>query len=592
VVAIDPQRLQVTVPAGRAGAVDVSVQNGKAASTRASLSGGYSYDQFYADPAGGPTSGGTLITLKGDGTKWDSHTTVTIDQADCPVSELISESELTCTVPAGTPGSKPIRVTGKDGVSVDVLDGYVYGNSDNGFKGGLSGNALRGSLKVIVLDNITGLALSEATVVVGDDLATADVLKTDRSGVVLDSKAGLGPRRSVTIARKCYQPQTFIDVSVDTVTAFLDPIQSPACAGKGDLPPSGGTASYGAAVSGEVVWPATAEFRRDGWLDVPTPKSDAEKLVAYVLRLSTNPTDRFTLPDAIEAITPSSTGDRGYAFNSYGQPGNFTLYALAGIENRTLSPPTFTAYQMGLVRGVAAQSGESKSNVFIQVDVDLDHTLSLELEPPSVTARGPNRLQASASIQVGNEGYAPLPSGYLSRTLPLSGGLSFVGVPTLSGSLLGTSYVATARAVTGDAGGTPRSVVGLISATDTSSPLVIDQFVQVPSLTTPLPNSAWDGKGLASTHAAGGAPVDLVVYSVASAGGLIDWTIVAPDSSAAFALPDLNALSSDLGISHGPLTITVSAAHITNFSYGSLRYRDTAQRGWAAYATDVFYASY
>ena len=42
-----------------------------------------------------------------------------------------------------------------------------------------------------------------------------------------------------------------------------------------------------------------------------------------------------------------------------------------------------------------------------------------------------------------------MPNGYLSRDLPLSGPLSFVGVPTLSNSLLGTSYIVTARAVTG-----------------------------------------------------------------------------------------------------------------------------------------------
>jgi hypothetical protein len=592
IVPIDPQRIQVTVPPGSAGAVDVSVQNGQDDSTRASLAGGYSYDQFYADPASGPTSGGTLITLKGDGTKWDSHTTIQIDQLPCPVAEIISATELTCTTPAGTPGSKSIRVTTKDHVEVDVLDAFSYGNSDNGFKGGLSGNTLSASLRVLALDNITGLALDGATVVVGAELASADVLQTDKSGVVVDSKPGLGPKRTVTIARKCYQPQTFVDVTVDTVTAFLDPILSPDCGAKGDLPPSGGSASFGATVDGQIVWPATAEFKRDGWLDVPTPKSTDEQLVAYVLRLTAEPTDRFVLPDAIAAITPSSAGDRGFSFNTYGQPGNFTLYALAGIENRTLSPPTFTAYQMGLVRGVAARAGETRDNVFIQIDVDLDHTLSLALTAPTITARGPNRMQASASIQVGSEGFAPLPNGYISRALPLSGGLSFVGVPTLSGSLLGTSYIATARAVTGDSGGTPRSVVGLVSATTTSAPLLIDEFVQVPVLTSPTPNAAWNGTALASKRAGGGSPVDLVVYDIESAGGLVAWRVVAPDSSSGFSVPDLNAISPDLGIVPGPLTITVSAAHITNFSYGALRYRDTTQRGWTAYATDVFYSSY
>jgi hypothetical protein len=230
--------------------------------------------------------------------------------------------------------------------------------------------------------------------------------------------------------------------------------------------------------------------------------------------------------------------------------------------------------------------------VYIQIDVDLDHRLTLDLSPPTVTARGPDRLWASASIQVGSEGFAPLPNGFISRNLPLAGPLSFVGVPTLTGSLLGTSYIATARAVTGQAGGTPRSVVGLVSATSTSEPLPIDQFVQVPVLTAPQPNTTWDGKGLSTTRKAGGALVDLFVYNVQSGGGLVGWTIVSPGSTETFALPDLRALSANLGLSSGPLTITVNAVRIANFAYGTLRYRDIAQRGWSSYATDVFYASY
>jgi hypothetical protein len=591
IVAIDPQRIQVTVPSGHAGPVDVSVQNGSDESTLAALSGGYTYDSFYADPSSGPTSGGTRITLKGDGTRWNDATLVSIDGNPCTAAEVVSRTELNCTTPPGTPGSKVLRVSSS--VDVDVLDGFVYGNSDNGYKGGLSGNTLADHLRVLTLDNLTGLALPAATVIVGTDLNTADVLVTDDAGVTVDSKAGLGPKRTVTVARKCYQPQTFVDVAVDTVTAYLDPILMPGCGPPGgDLPPSGGTGTQGAGVTGQIIWPANAEFKRDGWVNVPAPSSADEQLVAYVLPLSGSPTDRFVLPSPSAAITPASDGDRGYSFSTYGDAGNFTLYALAGIENRAHNPATFTAYQMGLVRGVAAAAGDTKRDVFIKIDVDLDQTLTLDLSPPTVTRRGPDRVITSASIQVGTEGYAPLPNGYLARDLPLAGPIAFVGVPSLTGSLLGTSYIATARAVTGQAGGTPRSVVGQLSATDASQPVEISNFVQVPVLTVPAPNSAWDGQGLAATRAAGGPAVDLFVYDIESAGGLIAWTVIAPGASEAFSLPDLNALSPDLGLSPGSLTITLSAARIKDFAYGTLRYRDTTQRGWAAYATDVFYARY
>jgi hypothetical protein len=587
-VPIDPRRIQVTVPPGHAGPVDVTVQDGDDSSTSALLDGGYTYDQFYADPATGPTSGGTIITLEGDGTSWADDTQVVIDQSPCVIIKVTNAHELTCTTPPGTQGTKAVRITTSDQVEVDVLDAFTYGNSDNGFKGGLSGDTLSENLRVLALDNISGLALPGATVIVGDVLATADVLQTDENGVAVDSKAGLGPKRTVTIARKCYQPQTFVDVPVDTVTAFLDPILSPACGSSGQLPPSGGNGVYLATVNGQIVWPATAELRRDGWLDVPNPKSSDEKLVAYVFRLSSSPTDRFTLPDISNAITPDSSGDRGYSFSNVGLAGNFTLYALAGIENLT-PPATFTAYQMGMVRGVSAEAAQTTNDVFIQIDQDLDHALTLDLTAPTVTERGPDRIQASASIQVGSEGYAPLPAGYISRLLPLAGPLSFIGVPPLVGSLLGTQYITTARAVTGEAGGSPLSVVGLVTATTTSDPLQIDQFVEVPALTAPAPNTVWDGVSLGSSRAAGGADIDVVVYDIESAGGLIAWKVVTPGTTKTFTVPNLTA---DLGLARGPLTITVSAAEISNFVYGALTYRSLATRGWTAYAQDVFYASY
>jgi len=589
IVPVSPQRLQVTTPARHAGTVDVAVQNGDDTSTRAVLSAGYTFDQFYADPASGPTTGGTIITLQGDGTQWNSDTTVEIDQKPCVVINVTSKQTLTCTTPPGTQGAKPIRVKTADGVETDVLDAFTYGNSDNGFKGGLSGNTLSGSLKVLALNNLSGLGIPGATVIVGSDLATADLVTTDADGVAVDTRAHLGPKQTVTVACKCFQPQTFVDVPVDSVTVFLDPVLSPACGAAGDLPPSGGVGVYGTSISGEVVWPATAEFKREGWTDVPNPKSSSEALVAYVLPLASSPTAHFKLPSASEAITPSAGGDRGFAYSTYVQGGNLALYALAGIENRSHSPPQFTAYSMGLVRGVSAQSGESRDNVYIQIDVQLDHALTLDLTAPDVTTRGPDRMQGNTVIQVGGAGYALLPNGYISQPLPLSRPFSFVGVPPLVGSLLGTNYVTTARAVTGEAGGTPLSVVAAITATSTSAPLALGQFVAVPALTTPAANTVWDGKSLGTK--ANGA-VDLAVFQIESGNQLIAWQITAPGNDASFALPDLSALPGNLGLISGPLTITVSKGNLNNFDYGGLRYQDLNPATWHAYATDVFYSTY
>lgn len=591
VVPIDPGRVQVVVPAGHAGAVDVATQDGNDASTRSSLTGGYTYDQFYADPSTGPTSGGTLVKLYGDGTHWDAQTTAFIDLNPCQTLTVESPTELDCTTPKGTPGSKTVRVTTSDGVSVDVLDAFSYVNSDNGYRGGLSGAALQGQLKVLALDDITGNAIAGATVVAGNDLATATVKQTDASGVAVFQDPALGPTRSVTVAASCYQPKTFVDVPVDTVTAYLDPVLSPSCVKKGDPPPVGGTPVYEATINGEIVWPYTDEFKREGWSNVPPPKGP-EKQVAYVMPLSSDATQTFSLGSGSSPITPASHGTVGFTYTLNALPGNLTLYALAGLENDTLNPPLFTAYAMGVAKGVTAEPGGTTSSVFIPIDTLLDHALKITASGPAPTPRGPDRVRATVAVAVGDLGYALLPNGAATQLIPVSSPFNFEGVPALSGSLSGASYVATASAVTGDSAGTPDSVVGLYSTKDSSQVVNVTGFVEIPKLVTPPTNGAWNGQDLSVSWAPGGADVSLTVFDVESGSGLVDWTVVMPGTDTSARLPDLDTLGSDLGVIPGPVSITVSAAHIKNFDYGSLNDSQLTKKGWDAYARDVFYVHY
>lgn len=591
VIAVDSHRIQVTAPPGHAGPADLMVQNGDDTSTCVTLPDGYSYDGFYAEPSSGPTSGGTLVTLHGFDTAWDASTTVTIDRNPCEIVSVDDPSTLTCRAPAGTPGAKPIRVTTGDGFVVDVLDGFTYSNSDNGFRGGLSGAPLQHELKVLVFGSIGGEAIPNATVIVGSDASVMS--KTDVNGVALLQSAELGPKITVTIARKCFQPITFVDIGVDTLTAYLDPVLSPTCFDpEGDLERGGGTTGQVTSVRGELIWPETQEFRKNGFTNVPQPKSPDEAQTAYVFPLNSSPTARFRLPGAASAITPDSTGTTGYRFSLSTSPGNYTLYALAGIENRSRSPATFSAYAMGLIRGVAVPPGQVTSDVFIRVDVPLDHALEMNVDGPEPTASGPDVLAASVAVRVGNEGYAILPGGQQQALLGATQSLSFVGVPALIGSLSGTSYVASAQAQTGADGALPMSVLGLVGATSTDAPLLLGPFVEVPVLSTPARNGIWDGRNLAWKFAAGGLGADLAVVDVVTASGLYDWRIVAPASTQSVVLPDLGAVNTALGWPMGEQGITISLAKISGFDYGNLRYRDLGQRGWMAYASDAFFVSY
>lgn len=592
VLPVDASRVQVTVPAGDPGTVDVSVQNGSDTSTRATLPQGYVYDSFFVEPNSGPTSGGTVVTLHGAATHWDEATEVLIDLKPCLDIEVSSETELRCKTPEGTAGSKNVRVITSDEVEVDVLDAFVYGDSDNGFRGGLSGQPLDGELTVTVLDNFTGSAIGGATVIAsgphGDDVANAN------SRGIASFSVGADEKRTVTVAAECFSPVTFVDVPVDTVVAYLDPVLDISCAEFDDLPRlPGSSSSSGSTVRGELLWPSrSSEFGRDGWSNVPAPEGEDERYVAYVFRASSTATQPFRLPSGSSAVTPTAGGEVGYNYYIAALPGNATYYALAGIENRALEPPRFTAYSMGVAPGVTTRPDTTTTDVFINVDVPLDHTLTLEVTPPHVTPRGPDRLEANAVIRISEAGYAILPISRQSHLLPGASSFDFVGLPPLVRSLSGAKYVTFADAVTGDDSGLPHSFGGLFATTDTSRPVRLDNFVEVPKLLFPAEGARWTGRHLEIDWAAGGAPVDLVVFSIESGGGLVTWTIAAPGDAKEIDLPDLRALASQGALEGGPLAVTVTAAQIRDFDYGSLRYRQLGPSGFDAFARDRFRVSY
>jgi hypothetical protein len=69
---------------------------------------------------------------------------------------------------------------------------------------------------------------------------------------------------------------------------------------------------------------------------------------------------------------------------------------------------------------------------------------------------------------------------------------------------------------------------------------------------------------------------------------LYKWTIVAPNARTDFALPNLRELEPGAALPGGSMRIFATYAHIDDFDYGALRYRQLAPRGWNAYAVDTF----
>lgn len=588
IVPVDATRVQVAAPPGKAGSVDVSVQNADDESTLRTLPEGYVYDTFYAEPDSGPVAGGTDVELIGQGTAWDATTVVKIDNKPCTQLSIDSPTALSCTVPQGTPGAKVVTIT--TGAEVlTVLDAYVYEDSDNGFKGGLSGAPLAGTLKVLVYNNFTGDPIPGAHAIAGTDIATAIVVDANSTGVAVLSDPSLDKPTTVTVAARCFSPTSFVDVPVDTVTIYLDPVLSPECVSSGDPPLVGGKPQHTGTITGELVWEGGTEFKKALWTNVPQPATANEMQAAYVFVASSDPTAVFTLPAESARITPETPGFIGYEFALSTTAGNRALYAVAGVEDRTKNPPVFTAYAFGVVQGVPSLPNEVTEAVYIHMVSELDQALTWQVTPPAIGAKGPDRMRATVALMLGNDGYAILPAGAKTPLLPVQSNLSFVGVPAMTGDLAGSFYISTARACTGPSLGAPLSVVGRLLATDTGSPVQVNDFVGLPSIVTPPINGAWDGSHLGVTFPAAGLPLDLTVYDVLSGNGLMHWLVAFPGGTNSIALPSLDGFEL-ASIPAGPVTIAVYGARVTGFDYANLRYSNMRATGMQAYSLDYFAA--
>jgi hypothetical protein len=586
VFASDPTRVSVVTPAGTPGAADIRIRNVATAQER-TLVAGFFYDSLVVSPDTGATTGGTRIVLQGSGTHWTDTSAVTVGGRPCTAVTFTDATSLACATPASAPGSQDVTVTNPDGTLDQARDAFTYVDSPDGYRGGLHGGALSGNLTVLAFDSFVGTPLVGGKAIAGSNIATAVVGTFDASGVARLSNPSLSGKVTVTVAAKCHQPMTFVDVPVDTVTAYLPPVIDPAC-GAGDPPSTGnwyGTES--GEIDGQLVWTGGIEFVRANWTNVPAPKGQ-ERRAAYVFATTGNPVDGFNLPPAQNATTPDSSGRVGYAYSMTTLPGSRTVYALAGLEDRSVNPPRFEPFAMGIARGVFVQPGMKTISIDIPMTSMFDHALTTDPQPPTSTPRGPDRLVSTLAVNVGGSQFAILPHGTVTTLLPVSGGISYVGVPSLDGTLSGTSYDLTEAAVSGASLGPPMSVVKRVETTLANDPLTVGGFFSIPALLQPSAGK-W-GATHVTLQASG--PIDLVVVNVWSGNGLVTWQIVAPGSALSFDLPDLAQVPGVGTLVRGPISTTFSIARMAGFDYGALRYGQLSSGAWSAYAQDTAAGSY
>ena len=201
--------------------------------------------------------------------------------------------------PANDAGSEDVAVTNVDGSVDRAPDAFIYSDSPDGYRGGLYGGALSGTLTVLAFDNWTGTPIS-GEAIAGSNIATALTASFDSNGTAQFNDPSLQGTVTVTIVGVCHQPVTFVDVPVDTVTAYLNPTLDTACA-MGDPPSQGNyVPTDDGEIDGELIWQGGIEFQKAAWGNVPMPTGAMQRQAAYVWTATGSPLDTLYLPATVD----------------------------------------------------------------------------------------------------------------------------------------------------------------------------------------------------------------------------------------------------------------------------------------------------
>lgn len=596
---VDSHRLVVSAPSGVPGTVDVTIEDG---SRRSRLPEAYTYDSFYADPATGSIAGGTRITLHGQNTGWTSATTVMIDASPCARVQLVGPNELSCSVAAHAQGGVPITVsTGSDVITVG--NAFTYYEASDPNNGGFGGGHIAGSINVAVLNMLTGDAIPRAFVWLGTDphVLPPDAGITNDHGQVTLSAPGLAGPVTVSASAHCFATSTFVSVDGRDATLMLLPwlnqVPGVDCGPPNPPDPSSRPGVYAAEIQGELVWTGPNEFGPNPWYNVPQPHAN-ERRVAYVMTtqaniLSSNP-EPGDAGTVIEEV-PRDYAGRGYAYTVVARPAALAVYAIAGLETTGTPSPRFTPYVMGVARSVLASPRAHLVNVYLDMNIPLDHETDVTLaDPPDQIDGSPNRFRVETWVDLGGEGVIPRPDIKVTgRTT--SDPYRLVAQPAFLGTLADARMIVRGTYGTGTYYEDPESTVVVSGLLTPDVPVRIDHWIGIPRITSPIDGGSLPASRQLAFNVLGGDPNMFwtVLSQLGSScrngfylGDVVWWQHHFAGDVRTITMPDISSVPGLTDLPHQLYQFSICGFNVAGFDYNNFRYQYLSQYYWTAFASN------
>lgn len=607
---IDTRRLQVVVPAGDVGVVDVTIQAGDHTFT---LAHGYTYDALSVDPNRGSVAGGTFVNIVGSGTAFATGDTVLFGRTPCTDVIVVSPERITCHAPQTSAGTVDVTVvSGADGSEDTAVQAYSYYDSSDPVSGGLGGGPANGTINVTAIDFSTGMPILGAFAIVGEDLATPYQGFTDSMGQISFSGPDLVGQHSVHISKHCYTRTSFIAFDAQDATAFMIPWTDPMC-GMG-MAGGGGRGRNGSFVSGDLVFPGANEYGPNPWDIIPHPR-DGWVRVAYVYATQTDigqPNPDPSLGGAIQRVVETNMppeGHLGYPYSIFVTPRGMAVFALAGLENPATQQ--FIPYVMGVARNVLVGPGETATGVNVPMTLPLDHSLvaDLGMVPPQVRSQ-PDRFFLQAYVDLGGE-------GVIVRTMPghidpstlhyydfdsihrrdATREFRFVAEPPLEGALSDGRFRVIAgyntlyqSPYTGNALALdfyPFTYVLQSGITAVDEHVQMQDFLGIPDAISPADGEHVPADRMLRWNEVG-PPADFHIILMFGGDGNPAWLMFVRGDQHAAAIPDLSSIPMIEDISDGRIQWGIYSVTIPGFDFDTLTYNYLSMQYWSSYSYNYF----
>jgi len=560
-------RLRFTSPPGASGpASDLHVQAASDPENEAVLPSAFHYEAplmlGQVEPAQGAIAGDTLVTLRGDG--FEDGTTVTFGGEPAHDVQRVDVHTLICRTPPSSMGTVEVAVT-RGNSRAALAQGFTF--FDPRGPGGLSGAAFTGTLNVTVLDSsfgAYGAPVPGARVMIGTDPATPFQGSTDARGQLTLSDTRLAGAQMVTAFKEGYDAITVTRIRAENLTVFLRRIGSEANPGDPPVPPT-------AVITGRVLG-----------FKPPRPLAPDEELEARVFVAQSSP---------VGGPPFGGVGDRtrdtwklrveGASFRVHAQPGLRAVYAVLGVVKGT----EFEPYLLGIDRGIIATSTRAAEGRDVVLDMHLDVTAPLTVEGPVSVGGVPALHEVYAWLELGSEGFVPLPSNWGTGTRLYSSvtgpgpQLAFPFLPRLDGSsflfldlLRGTIAY-------------PQSLLYHRPSGALSQGVTLGPMLPLPTFTTPTSGGRFEGR--VAWRAEGSATPDvqqLVLTELGPTGGP-RWTVIMPGGTSEVAMPApaLEVLRATLP-PEAVLRAELATSRVPRFQYDHWTYDTLSPAAWTAYA--------